>query len=66
MLKIKLDKYFAPYSIITALQEGYLEKDEEGLLLDMSDLPEEYEVIVRPIHNKRKYQIIYQNFKERE
>jgi len=69
MKKIKMDKYNTPNSCLLAIRNGYLKKDSEGLLLDMSDLPEGYEVVIRPIKNmklRRREQIVYQNLKERE
>lgn len=41
-----------------------LEEEKEGLLLDLTDIPEEYELILRPIRNKKNEQIVYINRKE--
>ena len=65
MRKIRMNKYGTPKSCLSTIENGYLEKDKEGLLLDMSDLPEDYEVIIRSIKNKKRQQVIYQNLKER-
>lgn len=65
MKQIKVDRYWTPKSFFLAKQKKYLEKAEDGLLFDFGDIPENYEIIIRPIYNKRKQQIIYQNFKER-
>ena len=64
MRKIKLDRYWTP----RGMDRRYLRKDNTGLMLDMSVLPEDYEVVIRPIKNmelRRREQIIYQNLKTR-
>jgi len=66
MKKIKLDRYESPRGFLLAIENNQLKKNKEGLLLDMTNLPENYEIVIRNIIDKRKQQIIYQNFKERE
>lgn len=44
-----------------------LEEESEGLLLDLSDVPENYEVVLRPMKTIGKHpkeQILYSNEKE--
>ena len=47
--------------------ERVLNEDVRGLLLDLSDIPEGYEVVMRPIKTIGKHpkeQILYSNEKE--
>ena len=62
---IELDYYSTPKTIQKAIKFGYLQKGY-GMLLDLNGIPEDYEVVVRSIHNKRHSSIIFQNFKNRE
>ena len=51
-----------------------LNENEKGMLLDLSDIPENYEVVLRPINKRKKHpmldsyiakeQILYSNEKE--
>jgi len=63
MNKIKMRTYSLNYSVLGC--GCILKEDSEGLLLDMTDLPEEYEVVIRPLRNTKKEQVIYRNLKER-
>jgi hypothetical protein len=68
-MKLKPELYFSystPKGIQKTIKDGYLAED--GLLFDFSGLPEDYEVVVRDIHNsaRRTEYVIYQNLKNRE